>query len=69
MLAPIVQPAVASVDPSLTVIGADAIAEPGRIIDQILGHIAEARLVVADLSFLNPCTTRSGGSMLHPRGG
>ena len=33
---------------------ADAIAEPGRITEQILRYIKGARLVVADLSFLNP---------------
>lgn len=54
ILAQIVETAVASVDPSLSVVRADSIAEPGRITEQILAHIAGARLVVADLSFLNP---------------
>lgn len=54
VLAQIVEPAVSTVDAALTVVRADSIAEPGRITEQILRHIAQARLVVADLSFLNP---------------
>ena len=49
-----VVPAVSGIDDSLTVVRADAIAEPGRITEHILRYIKGARLVVADLSFLNP---------------
>lgn len=49
-----VVPAVSAVDESLEVVRADAIAEPGRITEQVLRYIKGARLVVADLSFLNP---------------
>jgi hypothetical protein len=48
----IVTPAMRDVD--LRVVRADQIAEPGMITSHILEHIKRAKLVVADLSLLNP---------------
>lgn len=51
-LGSIVEPAIEPLD--LKVIRADQIAEPGMITSQVIEYIFHAKLVVADLSFLNP---------------
>ncbi len=48
----LVEPALAELN--LKVIRADKIAEPGMISTNVIEHIKRARLVVADLSLLNP---------------
>jgi hypothetical protein len=52
ILASLVEPAIEELD--LRVIRADGIDRPGIITAQVIEHIANARLVVADLSFHNP---------------
>ncbi len=44
----------ASLEPPLPIIRADKIFEPGRITDQIVAAIQDARLVIADITGLNP---------------
>lgn len=51
-LSSLIQPALAELD--LTVVRADHIGEPGMITTQILEYIKNAKLAIADLSYLNP---------------
>jgi hypothetical protein len=44
---------VASVDPTITVVRADEIPQPGRITEQIVHEIASADFVITDISGLN----------------
>ena len=48
----LVEPAIK--DLGLTVVRADQIAEPGMITGNVLQHLKHSRLVIADLSLLNP---------------
>src|SRR5947199_40675 len=52
ILVSLVEPALAEI--GLTVIRADGIEKPGVITQQVIEHVAKARLVIADLSFHNP---------------
>jgi hypothetical protein len=49
-----VEKALESVEPKLKVVRADKIDQPGMISKQIVEYILKSRLVVADLSYLNP---------------
>lgn len=51
-LGSLVEPALVEFD--LTVVRADQIGKPGMITAQVIEHIVNARLVIADLSFHNP---------------
>ena len=50
----VVEPAIEALGLDLAVIRADHIDKPGLITTQVIQHVVEARLVVADLSFHNP---------------
>jgi hypothetical protein len=50
----IIKPAFASIKKSMHVVRADHIATPGMIDSQIVTHLIEARLVIADLTTRNP---------------
>src|SRR3982750_4784 len=50
----IIKPAFASLKKNLYVVRADHISTPGMIDSQIVTHLIEARLVIADLSTRNP---------------
>lgn len=50
----IIKPAFASIKKSFHVIRADHISTPGMIDNQIITHLIEARLVIADLTTRNP---------------
>jgi EAL domain-containing protein (putative c-di-GMP-specific phosphodiesterase class I) len=52
VLQTIIRPAAARLD--LHVVRADQIADPGNITDQVVTHLVEAAIVVADLTFRNP---------------
>lgn len=54
VLGQIVEPAIDALGMDLVVVRADQIEKPGLITAQVLEHIVNARLVVADLSFHNP---------------
>jgi hypothetical protein len=49
-----VEKALESVEPKLKVVRADKIDQPGMISKQVVEYILKSRLVVADLSYLNP---------------
>lgn len=49
-----VEKALESVDPKLKVVRADKIDQPGMISKQVIEYILKSRIVVADLSYLNP---------------
>ena len=49
-----VEKALESVEPKLKVVRADKIDQPGMISKQVVEYILRSRLVVADLSYLNP---------------
>jgi hypothetical protein len=50
----IIKPAFASIRKSFHVVRADHISTPGMIDSQIITHLIEARLVIADLTTRNP---------------
>lgn len=52
MMSSLIEPAIA--DLGLEVVRADRISKPGLITGQVIEHIAQAALVIADLSFANP---------------
>jgi hypothetical protein len=52
ILASLVEPAMSELE--LMVVRADTIEKPGVITKQVIEHVANARLVIADLSFHNP---------------
>jgi hypothetical protein len=52
VLSSLLEPALAELD--LKVVRADKISKPGMITGQIIEHIAQSALVIADLSFANP---------------
>jgi len=54
VLASYVEKALESVTPKLKVVRADKIDHPGMISGQVIEYILKSRLVVADLSYLNP---------------
>lgn len=49
-----VEKALESIEPKLKVVRADKIDQPGMISKQVIEYILKSRLVVADLSYLNP---------------
>lgn len=52
VLSALIEPALADLE--LEVVRADGISKPGLITGQVIDHIANAALVIADLSFANP---------------